>query len=175
MNQKDLLAAKAAGETVAYSEYLDKSFAYEVRVLDTKAPRRAAGSGRYGLTPDNKTTGVQVQYVGGYNEGRTVTVPASQLYTTWAMHLAAVAAKESQEAAQARRTANSKLAAEQAAALVGARYLAATGNPVGYGQVEVKGNSYRNGNHYQPTTAYSVEVSSQVLLAILSPAAQAAS
>jgi hypothetical protein len=166
MNKKQITAVQAAGFTAAYSTY--EGSASEVKITNLAATRTVHGSGRSEIFGrGHAAPGIEVEYVSGIRAGVRVVVRSQELVSTWAEWLDRELLKENMQVAKDRRLADSKAAAEKAAARLGERYSAATGNDLGYGMVKVRSNGYSAGNRWIPAYKYQLVVDPTVLLAVL--------
>ena len=165
MNKKSLIAAQAAGTTIAYSDY--EGSARKVKITNISATRTVYGSGRSASFHGHQSPGIEIEFVDGTNAGTRKTVQSQKLVSTWAEWVTLQNLRADQQVTKEARLVQSKTDAEKAATAVRERFLAATGTEVRYGQVEVESNAYSHGSRYRPATSYSVKVSSSVLLAIL--------
>lgn len=173
MNRKQLEAAKKAGQTVAYVSYGDRDsdHALEVEVLDTQATRTVHGTSRAEIWGSGHSApGIRIRHCSPRSEGQEEEVVASQkLVGTWDEYTDLRTLRQERKAQSEARRAGSEAAANEQAARVKAAYTAATGDDpkYWYGKVEVGSNSHYNGQRYTPASRYHVEISPEVLAAIL--------
>jgi hypothetical protein len=169
MKRKELEAAKAAGQTVAFVRYgrADRNDAEEVEVLDTEARRTVHGRSRAeSFGRGHAAPGIRIRIVGS---SVTATVPAVSLVARWSEYTKLRDDRLAHQATKQQRLDQSKLDAEHEALRVRALYRELTGydKTYWYGLVEVGNNANHFGDRYTPPSRYHVTVAPKVLKALL--------
>jgi hypothetical protein len=166
MNRKDLEAAKAAGQHVAYFRY--EGYGQEVEILETGLSRRVYSGARWDFSghTSSRPDGVKIRFVDRPTKDEEV-VAAKSLKMLWDEWAAAEDAKRNRETRRGSKLQQSKLDAEAQAKILKDRFVEQLGAEPAYGEITVENNGYRAGNHWIEATSYFVRVTPRVLKVVL--------